>query len=177
MRQRTLPCLILFATLLPLAAASLFADANADKAKAIQAALVEKLGGDAGKIQVAFYDGKAVLSGRVTEDWTQELAKEVALYIPGVTTVENQVEAEKERSVGSGKMISETGDATLESEVKDALHKEIGKYSSDIEVESCDGVLSLRGTMPDAARRDLALATVTKVKKVTKVIDLLRVAG
>ena len=140
-----------------MAAGSLFADANADKAKAIQAALVEKLGGDADKIQVAFYDGKAVLSGRVTEDWTQELAKEVALYVPGVTKVENQVEAAKERSVGSGKMISETGDATLESEVKDALHKEIGKYSSDVEIETCDGVVSLRGNLPDAARRDLAI--------------------
>ena len=177
MRQRTIPFMILFAALLPLAASTLFADANADKAKAIQAALVEKLGGDADKIQVAFYDGKAVLSGKVTEDWTQELAKEVALYVPGVTKVENQVEAAKERSVGTGKMVSETGDASLESGVKDALHKEIGKYSSDVEIETCDGVVSLRGTLPDAARRDLAIATATKVSKVTKVIDLLRIAG
>lgn len=177
MRQRTILFAILLAALAPLATGTLFADANADAAKAIQAALVDKLGGDADKIQVAFYDGKAVLSGKVTEDWTQELAKEVALYVPGVKSVENQVEAAKERSVGTGKMIAETGDASLETEVKDALHKEIGKYSSDVEIESCDGAVSLRGTLPDAARRDLAIATVTKVKKVTKVIDLLRIPG
>ena len=177
MRQRTTSFAILFAAMLPLVAGTLFADANADTAKAIQSALVEKLGGDADKIQVAFYDGKAVLSGKVTEDWTQERARAVALYVPGVKSVENQVEAAKERSVGTGKMIAETGDASLETEVKDALHKEIGKYSSDVEIESCDGAVSLRGTLPDAARRDLAIATVTKVKKVTKVIDLLRIPG
>jgi hypothetical protein len=175
MRQRMLNSAILFATLLPLAAGSLFADANADKAKEIQAALVDKLGGDSGKIQVAFFDGKAVLSGKVVEDWTQELAKEVALWVPGVTKVENQIEAEKERSVGSGKMIAETGDATLENEVKEALRKEIGsQYAGDVEIEVCDGVVSLRGKSPDAARHDLSVKAAGGIKKVTKVIDLLR---
>jgi osmotically-inducible protein OsmY len=169
--------LVLLAALLTLPTGAAFAATNAEMEKAIASALVEKLGDDAKTIRVAFFDGKAVLSGQVTEDWTQELAKEVALYVPGVTKVENQVEAAKERSVGTGKMIAETGDASLETEVKDALHLEIGKYSSDVEIETCDGVVSLRGNVPDAARKDLAIATVTKVKKVTKVIDLLRVAG
>lgn len=177
MRQRTVPFMILFAALLPLASGSLFADANADTAKAVQAALVEKLGGDAGNIQVAFYDGKAVLSGKVTEDWTQELAKEVALYVAGVTKVENQVEAAKERKIGTGKMAAETVDAGLEADVKNALSKEIGTHSGDVEIETCDGVVSLRGKLPDAARHELAMKTAAGVKGVKKVIDLLTVAG
>lgn len=177
MRQRTILFMILFAAFLPLATGSLFADANADSAKAIQSALVEKLGGDADKIQVAFYDGKAVLSGKVTEDWTQELAKEVALSVAGVTKVENQVEAVNERTVGSGKMAAETVDAGLESDIKNALTREVGTYSGDVEIEVCDGMVSLRGKMPDAARHDLAVKTATKVKGVKKVIDLLSVAG
>lgn len=177
MRQRTISAAILVAALLPLAAGTLFADANADQAKAIQAALVEKLGGDADKIQVAFYDGKAVLSGKVTEDWTQELAKEVALYVPGVTKVENQVEAVKERSIGMGKMAGETADAGLETDVKNALHKEIGSHSSAVEIEVCGGVVSLRGNVPDQARHDLAMTAATKTGGVKKVIDLLRIAG
>lgn len=177
MKNRTIPGLILCAAFLPLAAGTLFADANADKAKEIQAALVDKLAGDAGNIQVAFYDGKAVLSGKVTEDWTQELAKEVALYVPGVTKVENQVEAAKERSVGMGKMAGETADAGLETDVKNALHKEIGSHSSAIEIEVCSGVVSLRGNVPDQARHDLAVTAATKTGGVKKVIDLLRIAG
>jgi len=177
MRQRTVPFMILFAALLPLASGSLFADANADTAKAVQAALVEKLGGDAGNIQVAFYDGKAVLSGKVTEDWTKEHAKEVELYVAGVTKVENQVEAAKERKIGTGKMAAETVDAGLEADVKNALSKEIGTHSGDVEIETCDGVVSLRGKLPDAARHELAMKTAAGVKGVKKVIDLLTVAG
>lgn len=177
MRKQTILSLMLFAALLPLAAGTLLADANADKAKEIQAALVEKLGGDADKIQVAFFDGKAVLSGQVAEDWTQELAKEVALYVPGVGKVENQVEAVKERSIGMGKMAAETADAGLETDVKNSLHKEIGSHSGAIEIESCSGVVSLRGNVPDQARHDLAVAAATKTGGVKKVIDLLRIAG
>ena len=177
MSKRKVPFMILLAALVTLATGSLFADANADTAKAIQSALVEKLGGDADKIQVAFYDGKAVLSGKVTEDWTQELAKEVALSVPTVTKVENQIEAAKERKVGTGKMAAEAVDAGLEADVKNALHAEVGTYSGDVEIETCDGVVSLRGKLPDAARHDLAIATAAKVKGVKKVIDLLSVAG
>lgn len=177
MRQRTAFLAILLAATLAAASGPLFASTNADMEKAIQQALADKLGADSANIRVAFFDGKAVLSGKVTEDWTQELAKEVALYVPGVIKVENQIEAAKERKVGSGKMISETGDASLETDIKNALNAEIGKYSADIEIEVCDGVVSLRGKMPDAARQKLAVATATKVKGVTKVIDLLRPAA
>lgn len=177
MSQRKVLFMILLAAMVTLSTGSLFADANADTAKAIQSALVEKLGGDADKIQVAFYDGKAVLSGKVTEDWTQELAKEVALSVASVTKVENQIEAAKERKVGTGKMAAETVDAGLEADVKNALSKEIGTHSGDVEIETCDGVVSLRGKLPDAARHDLAMKTATKVKGVKRVIDLLSVAG
>lgn len=177
MRQRSISRSILAAAVLALGAGSLFGATNADREKAIKLALVDKLGEDSGNIQVAFFDGKAVLSGQVAEDWTQELAKEVALYVPGVTEVENQVEAVKERQVGGGKIAAEAQDASLESSIKDALHNEIGKYSGDIEVEVCDGFVSLRGRLPDIARQDLAVATAAKVKGVQKVIDLLRSSG
>ena len=37
--------------------------------------------------------------------------------------------------------------------------------------------MSIRGSVPDAARHDLAVAAATKVEGVEKLIDLLRVAG
>lgn len=177
MRQRTTGLLILLTALLPFAASGALAATNAETEQAIQAALVEKLGSDAATIRVAFFDGKAVLSGQVTEDWVQELAKEVALYVPGVTKVENEIEAKKERKLGTGKVFDEGEDAGLETEVKNAVHREIGTHSSGVEVEACEGVVSLRGTVPDQARHDYAMAAATKTKGVKKVIDLLRVAG
>lgn len=177
MRQRVTICSVLLAALVAWTAGAAFAATNAETEQAIQSALVEKLGTDAKTIRVAFFDGKAVLSGQVTEDWVQELAKEVALYVPGVTKVENQVEAKKERKLGTGKVVDEGEDAALETEVKNAVHQEIGTHSTGVEVEACDGVVSLRGTVPDQARHDLALAAATKVKGVKKVVDLLRNAG
>ena len=174
MRQRTMPLMILLAAVLALSAGAALASTNAEVEAAIKAALVDKLGSDAETIRVAFFDGKATLSGQVTEDWTQELAKEVALYVAGVNKVENQIEAKNERSVGSGKMHYETQDAALETDIKSALRAELGDHASAVEVENCDGMVSLRGTLPDQARHDLAIATATKVSGVKKVVDLLR---
>ena len=177
MRQRTMFHLALLAALATLAAGAAFAATNAETEQAIKSALVDKLGSDATTIRVAFFDGKAVLSGQVTEDWVQELAKEVALYVPGVTKVENEIEAKKERKLGTGKVFDEGEDAGLETEVKNAVHQEIGTHSTGIEVEVCEGMVSIRGTVPDQARHDLAVAAATKVKGVKKVVDLLRNAG
>ena len=177
MRKRIAIAALLLAAVAPLAFSRALSASDDSPGKAIQAALVDKLGADAKTIQVAFYDGKAVLSGKVTDDATQELAKEVALSVPGVTKVENQVEAAKERSVGSGKMIAEQADMALESGVKDVLRREVGKVAGDLEVEACDGIVSLRGAVPDQARHDLVMSAAKKVAKVTKVVDLLHIAG
>ncbi len=177
MRQRTTSRILLLSALVAMAAGAAFAATNAETEQAIKSALVDKLGSDATTIRVAFFDGKAVLSGQVTEDWVQELAKEVALFIPGVVKVENEIEAKKERKLGTGKVLDEGEDAGLETEVKNAVHREIGSHSTGVEVEACEGVVSVRGTVPDAARRDYALAAAAKVKGVKKVIDLLRLPG
>lgn len=171
-----MPLPLLLGVLAGLAATALVA-AETEMEGKIRSALVEKLGSDAQTIRVAFYDGKALLSGKVAELPTQELAKEVALWVPGVAKVENEIEAANERSIGKGKMLAESEDAALESAVKSALHDEVGTHSSSIEVEVCMGVVSLRGTLPDKARHDLALAAAKKVAEVRKVVDLLRVAG
>ena len=178
MSQRTIRCFALFAAVLPLVAGAAYAATNAEMEASIRAALVDKLGADAKTIHVAFFDGKAVLSGKVAQDSTQEIAKEVALYVQGVSRVENEIEsANPRRVIGGGKMIDETKDTTVEAEVKSALHNEIGDHSKPLEVEACDGVVSVRGPVPDKARHDLAMAAAKKVGGVTKVIDLLRVAG
>ena len=66
-------------------------------------------------------------------------------------------------------------DARFESSAKLALYKEIGLRARKIEVEAVMGVVSLRGTVPDAPRKQIALETVTRMKDVKKVIDLIKV--
>ena len=176
MRKSVFPLTILLLAALAMAAGAAVAAANEKTEAAIAAVLVDKLGDDAKTIKVAFYDGKAVLSGQVAEDCTGELAKEVALYVAGVQKVENKVEAQAERKLGKGKILSESDDSALETDVKSALHKEIGTYFQDVEVEACLGIVSVRGTVPDKARHEIAMAAAQKVKGVEKVIDLIRVA-
>ena len=53
--------------------------------------------------------------------------------------------------------------------------KEIGRYALDLEVEATDGVVSLRGKLPDRLRKRLALDTAKETQGVKTVIDLLDV--
>lgn len=57
------------------------------------------------------------------------------------------------------------------------LAAEIGRHAFDLEVECSDGVVSLRGTVPDEERHRIALRAAESTSGVKKVIDLLRVGG
>jgi osmotically-inducible protein OsmY len=69
----------------------------------------------------------------------------------------------------------EASDSGLETSVKYQLNREIGKTVWKIEIEAVEGVVSLRGTVPDQARLDTAIKTATAVGGVKQVIDLLRI--
>ena len=137
--------------------------------------LVEVFGEDAKTIRVAVADGKAVLIGRVQERSTQELAEEVVLFFPAIRSVDNDLESSKDKNVMEGGLLGEGGDAKLEIEVKSALASEIGKHSKSIEVEVADGMVSIRGSVPDEARLKLAREAAAGVNGVKKLIDLLHV--
>jgi len=141
----------------------------------IAAKLVDAFGDDAKTIRITYVDRKAILTGKVVERSTQELAEQVALYFPEVADVDNQLKAEKDRSLIKGQLEDEGADAALESEAKATLAGEIGAHAKDVNVEACDGVVALRGTVPDETRLKLALDSMKKMSRVSKVIDLLRV--
>jgi osmotically-inducible protein OsmY len=146
----------------------------------IYVALLEKLGGDGLPIDVEVQGSRAVLTGQVEERSTQELAEEVALSVPGVRRVDNRVTvAVPAARTPMGQAVSNTElevqDAALEARVGKNLLGEIGRYALDLEVESTDGVVSLRGTLPDEERRKLALRAAEGTSGVKKVVDLLRV--
>src|SRR6185436_7613143 len=147
----------------------------------VRLALIDKLGFDALGVHVDTEGGRVFLSGRVEKRATQELAEEVALSVPGVTKVENNLELKGggrsestvDRAVSSTE--AEVQDAALELRVGKNILGEIGRHALDLEVESTDGVVSVRGKLPDSERKALALRTAEGTPGVKKVIDLIEV--
>lgn len=186
-RRFALTLVVALAGITGLAAVSLGQATSQDAAAALEqkvaAMLVNKLGPDAATIRVVVDSkGKVMLIGTAAKRSTQELAKEVALFVPGVKKVQNKVEfvptAGSEGNVAEQAAATtgeETSDSALETSVKYQLNREIGKTAWKIEIEAVEGVVSLRGTVPDQARVDIALKSAMSVKGVKQVIDLLRV--
>jgi len=145
------------------------------KDQELQALLLEKGGEAARGIRVTI-DGKtAILTGDVPTRAAQEIAEEVALSVDGIKSVDNRLKIVGEKDPRD-KLTREAADARLESTVKRRLRAEIGKRAGQIEVEAVDDIISLRGTVPDANRKQLALDTARKTKGVREVIDLIKVA-
>jgi osmotically-inducible protein OsmY len=150
----------------------------------LQALLVDKLGDDAATIRVVMNGREAILLGEVARRATLELAEEVGLYADWVDDVDNKLQLAGVRVGGTGvaataekaaaKTSDEGGDSLVETRVKGRLVAEIGSSARKIEVEVAEGVVSLRGTVPDEPRREVALKTAASVPGVEKVIDLLR---
>lgn len=153
---------------------------DASLATDIRLALIEKLGFDSLSINVDTTGGRVYLTGGVEKRATQELAEEVARSVPGVTKVENRlslkggsVETPLEHAVSNTEL--EVQDAGLELRVGKNLLGEIGRHALSLEVESTDGVVSVRGQVPDRQRKDLALRAAQETSGVKKVIDLIEV--
>jgi osmotically-inducible protein OsmY len=109
----------------------------------------------------------------VSKRSTAELAEEVARSVEGVSKVDNRL-AVVEGSQASGNVENEANDSLLESRVKMALASEIGRHAWNVEVEATDGVVSLRGTVPDRERREIAVKAAKGTKGVRKVVDLIK---
>ncbi len=171
--RRTL-AIVLVAAVSLVSFVALAADTRASSEKKLKAFLVEKLGDDAQGINVTLVDTKATLTGQVTRRPTQELCKEVALAFPGVTKASNEVTLKKEEGVEQT-IKSEFSDGELEGRVKSILTTELGKRGWDLEVEAVEDTVSLRGTVPDQVRKDLALKLTLETSGVKHVIDLINV--
>ncbi|MCH9647265.1 MAG: BON domain-containing protein [Deltaproteobacteria bacterium] len=154
--------------------------ADAELAAQVRGALLDKLGKDALGIQPQVSSTTATLWGQVQERSSQELAREIALSVPGIRRVKNRIALDKSGEDDRGlvgKTMEHSGaelrDAATENRVGLALLGELGRYGLDIEVESSDGIVSLRGPMPDQERKQRALKTAQDAEGVRKVIDLL----
>lgn len=146
----------------------------------VKTVLLDKLGTDALGIDVEIEDGEALLTGTVGDRSTQELAEQAALSVDGVRSVDNELRLRRETSGSAAETAArdlgdELADARLEGRVHLRLFGEIGRHAGRLTVEAVDGVVSLRGNLPDRERKKLALRTVRATKGVDKVVDLIEV--
>jgi osmotically-inducible protein OsmY len=150
------------------------AETTAEKEAALGKLLVDKLGPDAAPIKVAIVGDKTTLIGQVQMRSTQELADEVLKYA-GVTKIDNQVKAKNEKGLFSGKTEKEIADNKLEQTVRSKVKGEVGSHYKELQIECTGDSCSVRGTLPDQSRKDLALKTAAGVYGVKRVIDLVRI--
>ncbi|HYX23269.1 MAG TPA: BON domain-containing protein [Thermoanaerobaculia bacterium] len=147
----------------------------------IRLALLQKLGKDVLGVTVEVKGGRVRLFGAVDKRSTQDLAEEVVKTVPGVRDVDNDLTNREEAAPGTpvtravGHAERKVDDAVLEMRVGKNLLEEIGRYALDLEVEASDGVVSLRGSLPDRERKSLALRAAEGTSGVRKVVDLLKV--
>ena len=172
MKRTVLTGLCLVAALVSLTAFA--AETTAQKEAALAKLLVEKLGKDAEPIHVTIVGEKTTLTGEVTLRATQELADEVLKYA-GVKKIDNQVKAKNEKGLFEGKTKKEMADDKIEKAVRSKVKGEVGSHYKGLEIECTGETCSVRGMLPDQARKDLALKAAAGVQGVKNVVDLVKI--
>ena len=98
-------------------------------------------------IKIESKDGAVTLTGIVSEESHKSLARETIAGLPGVKSVDNRLEVKGERP-------AENSDAWLTTKVKTMLlfHRNV---SAMTEVNTKDGIVTLRGEATSQAQKDL----------------------
>lgn len=114
----------------------------------------------ANDLKVIVHEGKATLSGNVAEDVSKDLAKQIALGVDGIKSVDNKIEVvpnytakAKSGDRAFGEVVD---DATITSAVKSKL---LGSRHADgltADVDTARGKVKLTGSASSAEARDAA---------------------
>ncbi len=151
---------------------------NARLELAVHLKLMDKLGVDGMHIDVDANAGHVVLSGALKKPASRDLAKQVALSVDGVKSVDNRLRLVNERPSKVKRAVHHAEhsvqDAMLETHVKMRLMDNLGKNAFHVDVDASHGAVSLSGTLPNRHYRDIAVETARKTEGVTKVIDLIK---
>lgn len=128
----------------------------------------------ANDIEVMVMDGKATLNGTVEDDVNKDLAKEIALSVEGVESVDNQIEVradyspaerdDQERSFGD-----KIDDASITAAVKSKLIWSQYAEGFNTNVNTLNGKVTLLGTAESGAARELAATLAADTDGVTDV--------
>jgi osmotically-inducible protein OsmY len=132
----------------------------------------------ASDIKVSVHDGKATLVGNVEDDVNKDLAKEIALGVPGIKDVDNQliVKDDYVASKSAGRSYGEAiDDATITAAVKSKLAWSKYSYGLGTKVTTKYGRVNLTGTVDNAAAKDAATRIAMGTRGVVSVSNQLTV--
>ncbi|MDP9141629.1 MAG: BON domain-containing protein [Pseudomonadota bacterium] len=131
----------------------------------------------ANDLKVSVDDGKATLTGTVDEDVSKDLAKQIAMGVSGVKSVDNQIVVQadytapapaSERSYGQA-----IDDATTTAAVKSKLLWSQSTEGFATDVDTRDAQVTLKGTADSAAAKELAGRLAANTRGVGSVINQL----
>ena len=135
----------------------------------------------ANDLKVSVDDGKATLTGRVEEDVNKDLAKQIALGVDGIKSVDNQIVVQADYmppTRSSSRTFGEViDDATITSAVKSKLvwSKHTDGLTTDVDTRW--GKVTLTGKADTAAEKELAGRLAMNTRGVVSVDNQLVVAG
>jgi hyperosmotically inducible periplasmic protein len=114
----------------------------------------------ANDLKVNVHEGKATLTGNVAEDVSKDLAKQIALGVDGIKTVDNKIEVvpnyTAQTKSGDRAFGEVVDDATITSAVKSKLMW--SRYADGLtaDVDTARGKVKLTGTASSAEAREAA---------------------
>lgn len=132
-------------------------------------------------IDVDVESGTAILSGTVESDVDRDLAEQVALGIDGIEKVDNRLQvdpATQPREAGSERDLARRiEDATLTATIKSKLLWNSNTEGMDVNVDTRDGVVTLKGEARSPEAKELAGRLAANTDGVSEVNNLLSLSA
>ncbi|CAM3301515.1 transporter [Pseudomonas floridensis] len=132
------------------------------------------------KIDVDVERGTATLKGKVENEVDRELAERIALDIKGIDKVDNQLEIDAAVATEPGakaNMAQRFEDATLVATVKSKLLWSSVTEALTIDVDSKDGVVTLKGRAQSPEAKELAGSLASNTDGVVSVNNLISLSA
>ncbi|XYQ84131.1 BON domain-containing protein [Pseudomonas syringae] len=132
------------------------------------------------KIDVDVEQGTATLKGKVENEVDRELAERIALDIKGIDKVDNQLETDAALASAPGtkaNMAQRFEDATLVATVKSKLLWSSVTEALNIDVDSKDGVVTLKGRAQSPEAKELAGSLASNTDGVVSVNNLISLSA
>jgi len=128
------------------------------------------------RIGVSSTNGRVTLTGKVGSAAEGELARKIAEDVKGVVSVESRIALEEaDEEEGERSIIEKVDDVRVVAQVRAALMVNRNLDSSEIEVMSRGGVVTLSGIVRSGAEKDLAQKVTEDCRGVKGVVNELRI--
>jgi osmotically-inducible protein OsmY len=127
------------------------------------------------RINVKCFRGAVTLDGSVYSVAESELAAKIADDVEGVASVDNRLKLNDDDETSDGTGAEKVDDARIEAQVRDALTVNRNIDSTEIEVASRGGIVTLTGLVHTGAEKDLVQKITEECRGVKGVVNEMRV--